>query len=310
MEVTSGAKECCVCGRQLSGSRWVRGSNQLRHSGRAVAEALGELLACEAQLSWVCFRCYRLVLGLDYHTHQQEKQKLALLRLYDSRDKTEQQASRERPLHDTGDGGGSAGKEVQDNLEISRDASPNKDHAESQKFDQCLSSHAICEVDKKILSYPLQSVGDHEYHRNDGQDTLSGKPATSLEGHDMSSSQTLADLYYTEKLVPVTLTPVTQELFCTWQVKLPSAAYLPRHLAALHQVKSHLTKGDILCELCGRGFSRKEALERHEARVHGKAHGTHQCSLCGHTFPHTSLLAEHLRAHQGYTCPECSKVFR
>lgn len=27
-----------------------------------------------------------------------------------------------------------------------------------------------------------------------------------------------------------------------WQVKLPSAAYLPRHLAALHQVKSHLTK--------------------------------------------------------------------
>ncbi|XP_050707460.1 zinc finger protein 160-like isoform X3 [Eriocheir sinensis] len=86
-------------------------------------------------------------------------------------------------------------------------------------------------------------------------------------------------------------------------VKLPSAAYLPGHLAAL---KPPLSKGSTLCEACGRGFSRKEALQRHEARVHGKAHGSHQC---GRTFPHTSLLAEHLRPHQGCTCPECSKVF-
>ncbi|KAK8401118.1 hypothetical protein O3P69_002699 [Scylla paramamosain] len=478
MEVTNPAKECCVCGRQLSGSRWVRGSNQLRHSGRAIAEALGEVLACEVQLSWVCFRCYRLVLGLDYHTHQQEKQRLALLRLYSSRDKIEQQALGKGTLYDIGDcgsgrtgpdDGGSARKEVLDNLDISQDASPNKGHAQNQKFDQSLRSHATCEADNKILSYSLQSVCDHEYHRNDGQDSQLDKPATVLEGHNVSSSQTLVNQCFTEKLVPVTLNPSVKdsnakdkqsestdpkngryfkdsfyqdhkkqcgeekEIATTpaavslpqrpaakrrktakkWDdfeyyedesktaepecdkidtfpsahqfrlpsrtgrkkcqkckqefaskkailnhkcpqmkrmerekvrykckgclhvfllrreyikhvnacykntpvtcnlclVKLPSAAYLPRHLAALHQVKSHLTKGDILCELCGRGFSRKEALERHEARVHGKAHGSHQCPLCGHTFPHTSLLAEHLRAHQGYTCPECSKVF-
>lgn len=218
MEVTVPAKECCVCGRQLSGSRWVRGSNQLRHSGRAVAEALRELLACEAQLPWVCFRCYRLVLGLDYHTHQQEKQRLALLRLYDSREKTQQQALAERTLYDTGDGGGgrtcpdhggSAGKEMLDHWNISQDASPNKDqgHAEGQKFDQNLSSQATCEADNKFFSYSLQSVCDHEYHRNDGQDSLLDKPAIVLEDHDASSGQTLVNQHCAEKLVSVTLTP-------------------------------------------------------------------------------------------------------
>ncbi|XP_050706682.1 zinc finger protein 316-like isoform X3 [Eriocheir sinensis] len=72
------------------------------------------------------------------------------------------------------------------------------------------------------------------------------------------------------------------------------------------EAKADKESGSTLCEACGRGFSRKEALQRHKARVHEKAHGSHQC---GRTFPHTSLLAEHLRPHQGCTCPECSKVF-
>ena len=69
MENTNEPGECCVCGWHLAGSRWVRGSNQLRHTGRAVAGAVKELVGCEAQLSWVCFRWYQLVLSLDHHTH-------------------------------------------------------------------------------------------------------------------------------------------------------------------------------------------------------------------------------------------------
>lgn len=97
MEGEVNAVECLVCGRELGVSRWVRGANLLRHSGRAVAEAVVEVLGCgeaAAGLSRLCFRCYRLLLGLDYHTHQRERQRVALIRLYQERENKETQTTR------------------------------------------------------------------------------------------------------------------------------------------------------------------------------------------------------------------------
>lgn len=90
MEEVSPAEECLVCGRELGVSRWVRGANQLRHSGRAVAEAVAEVVGCGVAAAGpscrLCFRCYRLLLGLDYHTCQMGRQRVALLRLYRERE--------------------------------------------------------------------------------------------------------------------------------------------------------------------------------------------------------------------------------
>lgn len=232
-----------MCGRQLAGSRWVKGSNRLRHSGRAVAEALKELLGCEAQLSWVCFRCYRLVLGLDYHTHQLEKQRLTLLRLYDSMEKTEQQANGalgEKTSYSVGESGISGvdtnsrchvAKEILNTLNISKDQSASNGYADSvgQKLDKGLGYDTTCKADNKVLSYPLQCVYDHEYYRNNDQDSLPGKPATDLEGYGLSSTEILLDQHCTEKLVSGTLIPSVKESIIKDKQKLGNDNTVPKN---------------------------------------------------------------------------------
>lgn len=91
-------------------------------------------------------------------------------------------------------------------------------------------------------------------------------------------------------------------------VKLPSAAFLPRHMEVFHEGEPVSSK-EVLCDQCGREFTRKESLDRHQATVHGISYGQHQCSQCGRMFLHTSLLAEHMRAHRGYNCDQCTKTF-
>ena len=182
MATTNPSEECCVCGRHLAGSRWVKGSNRLKHSGRAVTQALEEVLvACETfvQLTWVCFRCYRLVLGLDYHAHQLQKQRLALLRLYKGRDKTAVVGG--KTLRANGDGGSSS-------VDVDSEASVVKEFVnigEGQKLDQA------CDTDSKVLSYPLQTLCDHEYHKNNDPVSVSGQPTTLQKGYNQHCTDSL-----------------------------------------------------------------------------------------------------------------------
>nr|XP_036848890.1 zinc finger protein 550 isoform X2 [Manis javanica] len=65
------------------------------------------------------------------------------------------------------------------------------------------------------------------------------------------------------------------------------------------------------CRQCGRGFTRKWYLARHQ-RVH-TGMKPYACDVCGKAFSQSSTLTRHCLIHSGnkpYRCPECGKAFR
>lgn len=60
------------------------------------------------------------------------------------------------------------------------------------------------------------------------------------------------------------------------------------------------------CQLCGKLFSRRSHLERHEKNVHQlnkEANQPYECVTCGETFIQSKLLDKHMQVH-GNTVPE------
>lgn len=73
------------------------------------------------------------------------------------------------------------------------------------------------------------------------------------------------------------------------------------------QAESNLYK----CKQCGKGFSRKWYLVRHQ-RVH-TGMKPYECNVCGKAFSQSSTLIRHYLIHTGekpYTCSECGKAFK
>ncbi|KAK4311568.1 hypothetical protein Pmani_016930 [Petrolisthes manimaculis] len=345
---------CWVCVRGLAGGWGVKTTSHLRHSTRSISQALQDLTQKEADdTARLCFRCYRLVLGIDHHKLQLERQQQSFFDIYHS-------AHPFKSFTETDDRelkSDSVKCEVIENSDASIDCNSDIKASIDETLEQPgapiisnIPSSSLEPRKKRAKKWVDYHYYDEEGKTGDTDNVECNDNTVTMEQyvnfnianrktritcsacnqdfsthrqfgrHDCQQSKwrgRRGKVTYTCKGCQVTFTmrrdyirhiddcyknvPVTCDL-C--QVKLPSAAYLPRHLSSFHKSSTTIKKGS-LCEQCGRGFSRKESLERHQATVHGVAHGSHQCPQCGKTFPHTAILAEHLRAHRGYPCLDC-----
>ncbi|XP_037776020.1 zinc finger protein 570-like isoform X2 [Penaeus monodon] len=409
----SACGSCFVCQRILGESRSVKGSARLRHSNKLVNEAISDIVNETVSAPKLCFRCYRLVLGIDYHQHEFHRLMQSFIKIFNEKNKAVGSVNAKKSMI-VGNKSPLLCSEIIQAGAKSEDSCKDvsivlsNDNDEVKIIDPVLESVQLefLEYDsREVVPYIHSAIGNHDETMREESEREYGEgkyntPSFSSSERDFKRSQLdevdLAGIltqsrrrlkvpkkyedyeYYPENYSQQKNEPEVkeqqeescdgsppfkcslcqnffstkksyschecfkkekedityrckgcQEIFsvrrdyikhidlCYKNVpvechlclsKLQSAAYLPRHIESFHK-GSPVNKKNTLCEHCGRGFSRKEALERHQAQAHGLAHGTHQCPQCGRTFLHTSLLAEHMRAHKGYTCAICSKIF-
>ena len=76
-----------------------------------------------------------------------------------------------------------------------------------------------------------------------------------------------------------------------------------------------LCEMDLACRVCGRGFSRRYNLDRHEATTHVNHENEKamECAECHKKCVSKKTLLRHMRTHTGespYKCTECDKSFK
>lgn len=66
------------------------------------------------------------------------------------------------------------------------------------------------------------------------------------------------------------------------------------------------------CDLCGKGFIQKVALQYHMTSVHADEDQTHQCKMCGKTVYGNTELRKHMAMHHDarrFACALCAETF-
>ena len=76
-----------------------------------------------------------------------------------------------------------------------------------------------------------------------------------------------------------------------------------------HEKRVHLKQYKFLCNLCGKGFMRRDKHDQHLARH--VAQKPHQCTLCQRKFYLEHALKRHVPTCRGpgLSCPHCDRVF-
>ncbi|XP_077455791.1 uncharacterized protein LOC144073651 isoform X2 [Stigmatopora argus] len=80
--------------------------------------------------------------------------------------------------------------------------------------------------------------------------------------------------------------------------------------ACEHHVELHRIMPELVCEKCGRHFTRAKSLRRHQKKA---CHRVFKCTDCAETFATKDLLLKHSFSHLGlspFTCVKCRCHFR
>ncbi|XP_066987501.1 zinc finger protein 480-like [Macrobrachium rosenbergii] len=387
MALQSRLESCSLCLRDIAQQRHIKGNVCLKYSGSSTSEVVAYIVGQEVPIISICFRCYRLLLGIDYHQHEFKRLKDSIVKIYFERNPLEKPSSSTSEDESSDIQKPSVEGQLSTHSEVTpsdnsvqnafniecpslQDVDVNSEATRKEEENDVREGEVISSEQKNIQEIPTEESNisvrssrrskkekklcDFEYYTDVSKDDNSKM----LEPQMAEETPTETDALVNEnnkknhcnlcskdfalrkdylshsclKIIGKRVSfkckgcqmpfsvrqhymkhinncyknvPVKCHLCMT---ELQSAAYLPRHLEAFHKGAAVTQKGS-LCDLCGRTFSRKEALQRHQAKVHRISYGTHQCAKCGQTFLHTSLLMEHIRAHRGYPCPECNKIF-
>lgn len=89
-------------------------------------------------------------------------------------------------------------------------------------------------------------------------------------------------------------------LLCNYILK--TAQKLDSHM------KAHFQAPDFICELCGKGFSKKENLKLHK-NMHANKNNSYSCDLCAKVFKYKENLKRHFKLHlsdRRFKCDQCN----
>ncbi|CAL4118752.1 unnamed protein product [Meganyctiphanes norvegica] len=411
---------CKICSRKLDGTRSVSCSTTLKHTNCPIYEVVEQVIPqkfaqhpyftdknskkllfinenvidktenSEYNKEWqdlvkvlkLCFRCYRVLLGIDYHGFELKRLKGQIIKLSeDSKEENEMDAKKDGlPIQSVIDSGNNIETKidltnmqviesidptdieliVDENMSINKEWTNNEDNVKihpildlanpvfkageidadndnTKRNRRCtrLLDYEYLEINEKYIKKkslneksennykeikiekytktkkkgPIlcrnchkkfktkKSLNTHKCHQ--GRPSIKNNAySCKVCGINMNCKQS-----YIEHVESCYKNIVVQCDYCP--VKLPSAAFLPRHMEAYHEGQPVISK-EVLCDQCGREFARKESLDRHQATVHGVSYGQHQCSQCKRRFLRKNQISQYLWNQNANIFTQCA----
>ncbi|XP_064077589.1 uncharacterized protein LOC135195259 [Macrobrachium nipponense] len=281
MALQTDLDSCSLCLRDIAQQRHIKGNVCLKYSGSSTSEVVAYIVGQEVPILSICFRCYRLLLGIDYHQHEFKRLKDSIVKIYFERNPQEKPSSSISETESSDPQNPSA----EGQLSSHSDVTPSGNSVQNAFNIEC-PGYSLQDVDvnsegaRREEEYDVKEGGVISSEEKNIQDTNRGKCISVRSSRRSKKEKKLCDFeYYTDvsKDDSKTLEPQNTEVTCTESDAL---------------VNEDTEKN--YCTLCSKDFAiRKDYLSHSCLKIVGKR-VTLKCKGCQMPFSVRQHYMKHI----------------